>query len=197
MNARLKKARALARRSKRRDLRSGDTRQKSTKDQWLTPPEIIQALGPFDVDPCAPVVRPWSTAAQHFTIRDNGLRQAWSGLVWLNPPYGAAAGAWMDRLVKHGEGIALIAIRTETQWFQRAMARASAVFFFHGRISFHHVDGARGGPARSGHVLLAFGPTAAERLFNVNLRGIYFPGTQTHFIDAPLVSRLGARKASK
>ncbi len=24
------------------------------KEEWLTPPEIIQALGTFDLDPCAP-----------------------------------------------------------------------------------------------------------------------------------------------
>jgi len=33
------------------------------KDEWLTPPDIIKALGPFDLDPCAPIVRPWPTAA--------------------------------------------------------------------------------------------------------------------------------------
>jgi hypothetical protein len=29
---------------------------KTRKDEWLTPPEIIRALGPFNLDPCAPVV---------------------------------------------------------------------------------------------------------------------------------------------
>ena len=199
MNARFKKALAIARQAKKakaRSLRSGDTRSAKTKDEWLTPPDIIQALGPFDLDPCAPVNRPWATAANHFTIRDNGLKQGWAGSVWLNPPYGNAAGAWLDRLVQHGDGIALVAIRTETKWFQRAMAVAAAVFFFEGRIYFHHVDGRRGGPARSGHVLLAFGEKAAQRLRFLNLRGIYFPAVQTHFIDAPLVSRIGARKVA-
>lgn len=23
-------------------------------DEWLTPPEIVRALGPFDLDPCSP-----------------------------------------------------------------------------------------------------------------------------------------------
>ena len=43
------------------------------KDEWLTPPEILRALGPFDLDPCAPADRPWPTAALHYTVRDNGL----------------------------------------------------------------------------------------------------------------------------
>ena len=25
-------------------------------DEWLTPPHVLQALGPFDLDPCAPVM---------------------------------------------------------------------------------------------------------------------------------------------
>ena len=61
------------------------------KDEWLTPPEIIDALGgpaSFDLDPCAPVTRPWPTAKEHFTIIDNGLTKPWRGRIWFNPPYG-------------------------------------------------------------------------------------------------------------
>jgi hypothetical protein len=49
------------------------------KQDWLTPPEIIKALGEFDLDPCSPVDRPWDTAKKHYTILDNGLRQEWGG----------------------------------------------------------------------------------------------------------------------
>lgn len=35
--------------------------------EWLTPRNIVDALGPFDLDPCAPIVRPWPTAVQHYT----------------------------------------------------------------------------------------------------------------------------------
>ena len=42
-------------------------------DEWLTPPEIIKALGPFDLDPCSPINRPWDTARKHYTIENNGL----------------------------------------------------------------------------------------------------------------------------
>lgn len=36
-------------------------------DEWLTPPDMILSLGSFDLDPCAPVTRPWPTAQQHLT----------------------------------------------------------------------------------------------------------------------------------
>ena len=28
------------------------------KDEWITPPEIIYDLMPFDLDPCAPITPP-------------------------------------------------------------------------------------------------------------------------------------------
>ena len=52
-------------------------------DEWLTPPEIVRACGQFDLDPCAPIVRAWDTAARHFTVEDDGLAQPWGGRVWL------------------------------------------------------------------------------------------------------------------
>lgn len=57
-------------------------------DEWLTPPEIIKALGDygFDLDPCAPVVSPFITARKCFTIEDDGLSKDWFGRVWLNHP---------------------------------------------------------------------------------------------------------------
>lgn len=89
--------------------------------EWLTPPEILAALGTFDLDPCAPIVRPWDTAGQHYTIEDNGLAQAWEGRVWLNPPFGAQASKWLARLAAHGNGIALIPARTETVMFYESV----------------------------------------------------------------------------
>ena len=52
-------------------------------DEWLTPPEILKALGSFDLDPCAPIARPWETAAAHYTAEDDGLRKPWAGRVLL------------------------------------------------------------------------------------------------------------------
>ena len=87
------------------------------KDEWLTPPGIIEALGPFDLDPYAPVSRPWNTARHHYTAIENGMAQPWAGRVWLNPPYGKHTGVWLERLAVHGDGVALIYARTETEMF--------------------------------------------------------------------------------
>jgi hypothetical protein len=71
------------------------------KDEWLTPPHILKALGEFDLDPCSPVVRPWPTAKRHFTIEDDGLIQKWEGRVWCNPPYGLESTKWLLKLAEH------------------------------------------------------------------------------------------------
>lgn len=147
-------------------------------DEWLTPPFILDALGPFDLDPSAPAVQPWPTATRTFTLADDGLVQDWTNpdgshpLVWLNPPYSQIE-PWMARLADHGHGVALVFARTETAWwFSSVWGRASAVLFLRGRLHFHLPDGAAaaanaGGPS----ALVAYGPVAAERLAGSGLPG--------------------------
>lgn len=44
------------------------------EERWLTPPSILTALDPFDLDPCAaPEPRPWPTADRHITRSEDGL----------------------------------------------------------------------------------------------------------------------------
>lgn len=142
-------------------------------DVWLTPPEIISALGPFDLDPCSPVDRPWDTAVRHFTIEDDGLAQDWSGFAWVNPPFGPEAQRWLARLAAHGDGIGLVPARTETRWFvAEVWQKADAVLFLYGRPHFHHADGSRA-RANSGApiCLIAYGERAASRLAESGLPG--------------------------
>lgn len=108
-------------------------------DEWLTPPEILRALGGFDLDPCAPVVRPWATAARHYTVRDDGLnmpKEPKSTRVWLNPPFGREAVKWLRVWgVEHGNTISLIPARTETRMFYECVwGVADGVLFLKGRL---------------------------------------------------------------
>lgn len=142
-----------------------------TTNEWLTPPPIIEALGPFDLDPCAPRrdVRPWPTAANHFTgergLFDEpndpeaycGLTTPWTGRVWLNPPYGDNTFLWIEKLAQHKSGIALIFARTDTIGFHDEIFRkAHALFFFEGRISFYRVDGTLGDGSGAPSVLVSY-----------------------------------------
>ncbi|WP_440030114.1 DNA N-6-adenine-methyltransferase [Chromobacterium amazonense] len=135
-------------------------------DEWLTPPEILRPLGPFDLDPCAPILRPWPTAAKHFTVLDDGLAQPWAGRVWLNPPFGREAVKWLRRMAEHGNGIALIPARTETNmFFESVWGSADAVLFLKGRPHFHYVDGQRAAFNSGAPIcLVAYGHSNAETL---------------------------------
>ena len=134
-------------------------------DEWLTPKWLLDTIGPFDLDPCSPIDRPWDTAAEHYTIADNGLAKPWRGRVRLNPPY-SQAGRWLHRLGEHGHGTALIFARTETAlWFDHVWPHATALLFLRGRLTFHYATGRRAA-ANSGapSVLVAYGERDARRL---------------------------------
>lgn len=146
-------------------------------DEWLTPPEILAALGPFDLDPCAPALerRPWSTAAHHFIKEDDGLSALWAGRVWLNPPFGREASDWIRKMAAHGNGIALLAARTETaMFFESVWSCADAILFLKGRPHFHYVTGERAA-ANSGApiCLIAYGSTNADCLASCGLPGAF------------------------
>lgn len=143
------------------------------KDEWLTPPDILKALGEFDLDPCAPIIRPWPTAKVHFSIEDNGLSKDWFGRVWCDPPYGLQSAKWLDRLSDHGNGIALIFARTETKmFFKYVWNNADAVLFIEGRLFFHHVSG-EVAKANSGapSVLVAYGENNVQYLKDSGIAG--------------------------
>lgn len=130
-----------------------------TNVEWLTPPEIIAALGAFDLDPCTPEVMPWPTARHRFTRRDDGLSRPWFGRVWCNPPYGPHASHWLRRLRQHGNGIALVPARTETRmFFDSVWGYAAGVCFVKGRPRFHYPDGTRSKTSINAPVcLIAYG----------------------------------------
>src|SRR5690606_2411664 len=107
------------------------------------------------------------------TKQNDGLLHPWAGKVWLNPPYGPKTGTWLKRLADHGNGIALVFARTETEMFRsQVWERADAVRFLYGRLHFHKPDGSRakanaGGPS----VLVAYGAENAVKLSICELVG--------------------------
>ena len=144
-------------------------------DEWLTPPEILNKLGEFDLDPCASVIRPWDNAKHHYTKKDDGLGKEWFGRIWLNPPYSKEAVKWLRRMSEHGNGIALTFARTETKWFfETIWNKADALLFLEGRIHFCHIDGSvakanAGAPS----VLIAYGKENSQILKNCEIAGKY------------------------
>lgn len=117
----------------------------SDSPEWYTPKSIIEAtlavLGGIDLDPCSnDATNPNIPAKRHFTARDNGLVQAWSGRVYMNPPYGDEIGQWTEKLRREhelenvGAAIALVPARTDTRWF--TALRNYPRCFVQGRLKF-------------------------------------------------------------
>lgn len=145
-----------------------------TTNVWLTPRYVLDLLGHFDVDPCAATVRPWDCASVNYTVEDNGLLLPWEGRVWLNPPYGNEAEAFMERMSMHqGGGLALIFMRSDTRWFQRCvLSRARYLFLWKGRIRFCRPDGETpGNQPNAPSCLVAWDNTEAPLLYTLQNQG--------------------------
>lgn len=138
----------------------------SDRMDWCTPPEVLDplraALGPIGLDPCwneNAITEPAAYYTQH------GLENSWRTfdeprLVFVNPPYGRALGAWTRKAFFEAahfgtEIVLLVPARTDTKWFQ-PLWQADALCFWEGRIKFLGADGHAPFPS----VLAYWGPRA-------------------------------------
>ena len=141
---------------------------------WLTPPWIITRLGPFDTDPCCPDGKmPWKTAGRMITKAEDGLKQEWTGRVWLNPPYGRDALPFFRKMSNYESGgIALVFVRTDTVlWHDYIFPFASAILFLRGRLRFYHQDGTPGDTATAPSALISYGDFERMKLVNSCIDG--------------------------
>jgi len=69
----------------------------------ITPKYIIDMYGPFKLDPCAAVVRPWDCAEVNWT--SDGLVRNWRpfGMKYVNPPFNQyEVGDWIAKAADEG-----------------------------------------------------------------------------------------------
>ena len=144
-------------------------------DTWLTPRYILSCLGSFDLDPCAAESNPgWVGPGRRFTIKDDGLRQPWSGRVFMNPPFSHSA-IWIVRHAEHGQGISLVAASVESRvWRDVVWKRAKGILLLHGRTRFANPDGSltTGRPLRS-IALIGWSDVDALILRSCPLAGVF------------------------
>lgn len=146
-----------------------------SSDEWYTPKSMIDDLGPFDLDPCSPVSRPFDTAKIHYTREDDGLSKDWGdAFVWLNPPYSRnILYQFIEKLSRHNNGIALLMNRLDNLlWYETIFPHALSMIFLRRRIKFLRPDGQTGRPP-TGHCLVAFGKLSDERLRDCHIEGKY------------------------
>lgn len=141
-------------------------------NRWLTPKYIVEALGEFDLDPCGAPNHLLAKRTYQLDSGENGLELEWFGRVWLNPPYGKEMPPFLERMAKHGSGIAFIFARTETKaFFDFVWNKATAVLFLKGRVKFLNADYTVTGAANAPSVLIAYSEDDAEILKKSGIEG--------------------------
>ena len=90
----------------------------SLTPEWTTPRDLFDELDAefgFDLDVASTDEN--ALCERHYTERDDGLSQQWSGTVWCNPPYGREITKWMRKAAESNRGGSLFA------WCQHARTR--------------------------------------------------------------------------
>lgn len=138
-----------------------DVHFKSQRMDWATPRPLFKRIearfGPFTLDVCANASN--AKCKRFFSPAEDGLRQPWQGVCWMNPPYGCAIKHWMAKAYSeacHGARVVcLVPARTDTAWWHDYASRGY-VIFLKGRVSF--LGGKHTAPFPSAVVVFDFSP---------------------------------------
>jgi hypothetical protein len=147
--------------------------------EWLTPKPLLDQIGlKYDLDPCSPGAGLCHVpAATVYTKADDGLRQPWRGLTFVNPPFNKDEGAkrdgiipWLVKFFDHRDGILLVRAQTSCGWWHQYIApNAELILFVEGKTRFVRKDGSVGKQPTSGVALIAAGEAARAALLRSGL----------------------------
>lgn len=112
----------------------------SLTDNWATPQAVFDKLNEefrFTLDVCASKEN--HKCDKYFTVEDDALKQEWTGVFWMNPPYGDIIGDFIKKAYESAKagaiGVCLVPARTDTKWWQYCW-HASEIRFVVGRLKF-------------------------------------------------------------
>lgn len=112
----------------------------SKTDLWATPVDFFNKYNEkfnFELDVCA--THENAKCTKYFTIEDDGLSKEWSGICWMNPPYGREIIKWMEKAYKSSLNgatiVCLVPARTDTKWWHEYAIKGE-VEFIRGRLKF-------------------------------------------------------------
>ncbi len=132
----------------------------SNTDDWATPQDFFDKLNRefnFELDVCASDTN--HKCSKYFTVEDDGLKQEWKGICFMNPPYGRVIGEWVKKAYESSLNgatvVCLVPARTDTTWWHRYCMKGE-VRLVRGRLKFG--DGLNSAPFPSAVVI--FGKNA-------------------------------------
>lgn len=153
--------------SEPQDVKSKLPPKESVKNFFITPPEIVNALGiKFDLDPCASLVQPWDLASENITSKDDGLNTTWDGCVWCHPPHEMNISNWMKKNIRHKYSIAFFIANVHARSFQsHVLNKADGILFLRSRKRMFKEDGSLGATGYIEPMVLAsYGAKCTEAL---------------------------------
>jgi phage N-6-adenine-methyltransferase len=102
---------------------------------------------------------------QFYTNQQDGLKQRWHGIVWMNPPYRDLA-AWCAKAVTYarsgGTVIALLPAWTDAAWFHDFIPMAR-VTFLRSRLAFTRMGATERGVAPFGSMIVEWSPETVRQ----------------------------------
>lgn len=116
-----------------------DPQNHQSENTWFTPKAFIEALGPFDMDPCTMSTRPFDAAFfknVEYDRGEDGLVIPWCGDVWLNPPYGKEIHPFVDKFIDHRKGVMLIFARMGSVSIQKVVKAGAMLYCLRRRVKF-------------------------------------------------------------
>lgn len=112
----------------------------SATDEWATPQDFfdtVHAEFGFTLDVCA--LPSSAKCADYFTPDDDGLAQDWTGVCWMNPPYGNEIVDWVRKAHESAQAgatvVCLVPARVDTGWWWD-YCRYGEIRFLRGRLRF-------------------------------------------------------------
>lgn len=113
----------------------------SATDLWETPLDLFQELDAefgFTLDVCALPIN--AKCRKFFSPTEDSLKQRWTGVCWMNPPYGRTIGDWVKKALESAQDgatvVCLLPARTDTRWWHEYVAHASEIRYVRGRLRF-------------------------------------------------------------
>lgn len=112
-------------------------------DQHFTPSSIFEKLNlTFDLDVAAYHSQNHVPAkAIYCKCCHDGLKESWSGLVWMNPPYSKPT-PWVEKFLAHANGLALLPI-TRGRWWDSIWQSEGLIIPSAYNFKFERPDGVK------------------------------------------------------
>jgi len=94
----------------------------SRRNNWETPRDLFDKLNEefnFELDVCATSEN--AKCKKYYSPEEDGLKEEWKGLCWMNPPYGREIGKWIKKAYESALAgatvVCLVPARTDTAWW--------------------------------------------------------------------------------